>query len=309
MHKLLIILIVCSLVACSPRRPAKVDEVGNKPHRSQTKSNSRHPVRKTRKTTHKVVKGDSLYSIGFRYQKDYKTLAAINNIKPPYRIYPDQIIKLTGTAPNKVVFKPNQSNNKQTVSKGVQTKPMVSTQPVVAKKEPPQPNKTKNTPNTNTQATVAKPNNKPTTNSTANKPVKKPARKPVTVATPNNNNLKWLWPTKGKIRTTFLASNPARKGISIGGNEGQPVKAAEAGVVVYSGSGLLGYGELVIIKHNEQYLSAYGHNKSLKVKEGQAVNRGQVIAELGSSGTNVNNLHFEIRKNGKPVNPLNYVKP
>ncbi len=304
MRIVLIILVVCSLVSCAPRRPAQVDEVGNKPHRSQTKSNSRHPIRNKQNATHKVVKGDSLYSIGFRYQKDYKTLAAINNIKPPYRIYPNQIIKLTGSVPDKVVFKPSKpANNKPT--KGVQTKPMVSNQPVIAKKTTPQSSK----PKSNNQANVSQQSTTKVTQKPTPKPTNKPVKKPVKVATPNNTNLKWLWPTQGKIRTTFLASNPARKGISIGGKEGQPVKAAEAGVVVYSGNGLLGYGELVIIKHNDQYLSAYGHNKALNVKEGQTVTRGQVIAQLGSSGTNVNNLHFEIRKNGKPVNPLSYVKP
>ena len=300
MRVLLISILVFSLWSCAPRRPAKVDEVGAKPHRTQTKSNARHPLRDKQQTTHKVVKGDSLYSIGFRYQKDYQTLAAINNIKPPYRIYPNQIIKLTGPA-QKVVFKPTDSNNSV-----VQTKPITNNQPITAKPEALN-NKKPTTNKVTQQKPVAEPSNKPTVKPPIkNKP---PAKKPVVVATPNNTNLNWLWPTNGKIRTTFLASNPARKGISIGGQEGQAVKAAEAGVVVYSGNGLLGYGELIIIKHNEAYLSAYGHNKANKVKEGQSVSRGEVIAELGSTGTNVNNLHFEIRKNGKPVNPLNYVKP
>ena len=307
MRVLLVMLLLMGLWSCTPRRPAVVDEVKSKPHRSQTKSNARHVPKKQSATTHKVVKGDSLYSIGFRYQKDYKTLAAINNIKPPYRIYPNQIIRLTGPEPSKKVFKPSQQKSNNTV----QTQPLIGNQPISAQasttkpaaQQPKAQPKTQATTQTNTQA-----NNKPP-NQTSTPASKPPARKPVVVNTPTNSNLKWLWPTQGKIRTTFLASNPARKGISIGGQEGQPVKAAEAGVVVYSGNGLLGYGELVIIKHNEQYLSAYGHNKSLKVKEGESVTRGQIIAELGSTGTNVNNLHFEIRKNGQPVNPLNYVRP
>lgn len=292
---------IISLLACAPRRPAKVDEIGTKPHRTYSKSNTRHVPKNTKPTTHRVIKGDSLYSIGFRYQVDYKTLAQINNIKPPYRIYPNQILKLN--APQGKVFKPSKNTT-------VQTKPMASNKPITAKVD--------TQPKANNKQSIK--NNKKTTQAVNKTPKqvnkvptkvasKPPAKKPVPVKTPNNTNLNWLWPTQGKIRTTFLASNPARKGISIGGKEGQPVKAAEAGVVVYSGNGLLGYGELVIIKHNESYLSAYGHNRTLKVKEGQTVTRGQVIAELGSSGTNVNNLHFEIRKNGKPVNPLNYVKP
>jgi lipoprotein NlpD len=298
MRSLLIICLLFSLVACAPRRPAKVDEVSAKPHRTQNRSSSRHPVRTQQQPgQYTVVKGDSLYSIGFRYQVDYKKLAAINGISPPYRIYPGQVLQIKGsvsTASQTVRTQPLKSNPKvnpqNTIKKPTDKKTVTQQQPKT------------------TQQTVKKPANKP-----ANKPTSqttsKPASKPVVTSATNNTNLKWLWPTDGKIRSTFLASNPARKGISIGGKEGQPVKAAEAGVVVYSGNGLLGYGELVIIKHNDQFLSAYGHNKSLKVKEGESVSRGQVIAELGSSGTNVNNLHFEIRKNGKPVNPLDYVKP
>lgn len=309
MRVLLISILVISLMSCAPRRPAKVDEIGAKPHRTQTKSNARHPIRDKQKSTHKVVKGDSLYSIGFRYQKDYQTLAVINNINSPYRIYPGQTIKLNGPV-QKVVFKPTSSDTGV-----VQTKPIVNNQPLTAKTEPLTNNKP-TTPTVTQQKPATEPTKQPSQTPPAKKPTvkqpvtnKPPAKKPMVLTTPNNTNLKWLWPTNGKIRTTFLASNPARKGISIGGQEGQAVKAAEAGVVVYSGNGLLGYGELIIIKHNDAYLSAYGHNKSLKAKEGQTVNRGETIAELGSTGTNINNLHFEIRKNGKPVNPLNYVKP
>ena len=302
MRNLILLLIILNLIACAPRRPAKVDEIGNKPHRSYSQSNSRHARTSNQQSSHVVVKGDSLYSIGFKHQIDYKTLAAINNINPPYRIYPKQVIKLQADS-NKVVFKPTSSST-------VQTKPISNNPPIVAKTDPIKP-ATTNKPATDNKA---KPVIEPTTNQpkvTPTKPtVEQPtANKPMVITTPTNTDLKWLWPTQGNIRTTFLASNPARKGISIGGKEGQDVKATEAGVVVYSGNGLLGYGELIIIKHNDSYLSAYGHNKVLKVKEGQTVTRGQVIAELGSTGTNVNNLHFEIRKNGQPVNPLNYVKP
>lgn len=309
MRSLLLIILITSLCSCAPRRPAQVDEVGVNSNRTQNKLNNTSSSPDGIQTTHRVVKGDSLYSIGFRYQKDYKTLAAINNINPPYRIYPNQILKLTGSTKqsNKVVFKPG---SKTTNNDVVQTKPITSNQPITATTEPlkdsQQPETqtiTQSGPTTTSEPVVKAPTIKVPQ---SNKP---PAKKPLPVTTPNNTNLQWLWPTNGKIRSTFLASNPARKGISIGGKEGQAVKAAEAGVVVYSGNGLLGYGELIIIKHNEIYLSAYGHNKSLKVREGQSVNRGDTIADLGSTGTNVNNLHFEIRKNGKPVNPLNYVKP
>ncbi|TVP59115.1 MAG: peptidase M23, partial [Halomonadaceae bacterium] len=97
------------------------------------------------------------------------------------------------------------------------------------------------------------------------------------------------------------------KGVDIGGDEGDPVKAAAAGNVVYAGSGLLGYGKLIIVNHNSQYLSAYAHNRKILVNEGDRVSRGQQIAEMGDTGTNRVKLHFEIRKNGDPVDPQQYL--
>jgi len=126
-------------------------------------------------------------------------------------------------------------------------------------------------------------------------------------AVKRHGNLTWSWPAKGKLIARFSAKSPANKGIDIGGSLGESVTAAAAGSVVYAGSGLLGYGNLVIIKHNEQFLSAYAHNKRLLVKENQPVKAGQSIAEIGSSGTDKVKLHFEIRHQGKPVNPMLYL--
>lgn len=117
----------------------------------------------------------------------------------------------------------------------------------------------------------------------------------------------WVWPTQGRVMNGYRPDAPGKKGIDISGKKGQPVKAAAAGKVVYSGSGLVGYGRLIIIKHNETLLSAYGHNSKLLVSEGDYVKAGQEIANMGSSGTDRTQLYFEIRKNGKPVNPLRYL--
>ncbi|MCK5353572.1 MAG: peptidoglycan DD-metalloendopeptidase family protein [Methyloprofundus sp.] len=117
--------------------------------------------------------------------------------------------------------------------------------------------------------------------------------------------LHWNWPVKGQILRGFYATG--NKGIDIAGSVGQKIKAARSGIVVYSGSGLAGYGKLLIIKHNYLYLSAYAHNRRLLVKEGQKVKKGQSIAEMGVGVNAKPSLHFEIRKNGKPVNPLNYL--
>jgi lipoprotein NlpD len=131
------------------------------------------------------------------------------------------------------------------------------------------------------------------------------AAQPVVV--PTDSPFRWQWPADGTLASAFLAGEPTRQGIDIAGQAGQPVRAAADGVVVYSGSGLVGYGELVIVKHNDAWLSAYGHNRARLVNEGQLVKAGQQIAEMGHSGAARDMLHFEIRYNGKPVDPLSYL--
>jgi len=131
--------------------------------------------------------------------------------------------------------------------------------------------------------------------------------RPAPTPVPPSSPFAWRWPTQGALLSRFVAGEPTRQGIDVGGNGGQPVLAAADGVVVYSGSGLVGYGELVIVKHNAQWLSAYGHNRARLVNEGQVVKAGQQIAEMGHSGAARDMLHFEIRYNGKPVDPLRYL--
>jgi lipoprotein NlpD len=123
-----------------------------------------------------------------------------------------------------------------------------------------------------------------------------------------DDKIDWLWPASGKIVTGFSDTGNL-KGIDIAGKAGQPVVASAAGKVVYAGTGLRGYGKLVIVKHNNTYLSAYAHNRDLLVKEGQQVTRGQKIAEMGNTDSDEVKLHFEIRKLGKPVDPLKYLPP
>lgn len=145
-------------------------------------------------------------------------------------------------------------------------------------------------------------------NTVRSPPPRKPAATPkAPVAAPVATSFGWRWPVDGPLLGTYLAGEPTRQGIDIGGREGAPVRSAADGVVVYSGSGLVGYGELIIVKHDEQWLSAYGHNRKRLVDEGQAVKAGQQIAELGHSGAARDMLHFEIRYNGKPVDPLRYL--
>nr|WP_165312269.1 peptidoglycan DD-metalloendopeptidase family protein [Vibrio ziniensis]QIH42708.1 peptidoglycan DD-metalloendopeptidase family protein [Vibrio ziniensis] len=132
--------------------------------------------------------------------------------------------------------------------------------------------------------------------------------KTVSKPTPQNDKVdKWLWPTKGRVVKNFSAGDQGNKGIDIAGQRGQSITSTAAGTVVYSGNALRGYGNLIIVKHNEHYLSAYAHNDQLLVKEGQSVRAGQKIATMGSSGTNSVRLHFEIRYQGKSVNPKRYL--
>ena len=120
----------------------------------------------------------------------------------------------------------------------------------------------------------------------------------------SNSKLKWIWPTKGKVVSTFSIRDPGRRGIDIVGRKGQAINAAATGRVVYSGSGLRGYGNLIILKHNDTYFSAYAHTENVVVKENEKVKLGQRIADMGNTSSEKTKLHFEIRRNGKPVNPL-----
>ncbi len=138
--------------------------------------------------------------------------------------------------------------------------------------------------------------------STAPRPVT-----PTPVAAPVNSGISWRWPAEGALVGRFVAGETTKQGVDIAGSSGQAVRAAGPGVVVYSGAGLVGYGELIIIKHNDQWLSAYGHNRKRLVNEGQSVKAGDQIAEMGRTGTSRDMLHFEIRYNGKPVDPLLYL--
>ncbi|WP_445354779.1 peptidoglycan DD-metalloendopeptidase family protein [Microbulbifer sp. EKSA008] len=217
-------------------------------------------------THHTVGKGDTLYSIAWRYGKDFRQLAAINGIRSPYQIYPGQRIRLTGSVP---------------------TKSTASTQ----KKQ---------------KAPVARAKPKTTQTTTAKKSLT-PSPKRQSTASRRSGSVNWRWPAKGKVISHFRSGDPLRKGVDIAGEKGESVLAAADGTVIYAGSALRGYGKLLIVKHNEVYLSAYAHNHRLLVKEGSRVKAGQRIAELGSSGTDRNKLHFEIRKNGQPVDPLAYL--
>jgi lipoprotein NlpD len=266
----IIILIVCGVVAgCAAPPPAQISDRDQPPTRrldggqGGTSSAARPAAQQVpipRSAEHQVNRGETLYSIAWRYGLDYRTLARHNGIAPPYTIYPSQRLRL---------------------DVGQRPAPAPAAVPSVASTPPP--------------ATVARSENR----------TPEPAQ-PARVATPAGA-VDWRWPAPGRILVPFNGNNGLNKGIDIDGNLGQPVLAAAAGEVVYAGSGLRGYGKLLIIKHNQNYLSAYAHNQHLLVQEGDVVKVGQRVADMGSSGTDRVKLHFEIRRDGTPVDPMRYL--
>ncbi len=148
----------------------------------------------------------------------------------------------------------------------------------------------------------------PASGTVAARPARRaPAPKRVVPPPSNDPSPKWVWPTRGRIVAEFNGGEGSGTGLAIAGKSGQAVRAAAAGRVVYSGGGLIGYGQLIIVKHNDTYLSAYGHNASLLVREGETIRQGQRIATMGEGPGLEPRLHFEIRRNGKPVNPRQFL--
>jgi lipoprotein NlpD len=283
-----------------------------------------------------VQKGDTLYGIAFNYGLDYRELAELNGIENPALIQVGQSIRLF-PAENKSVALPAPVETKplgeivQPAHTGgdriVKTQPKIVKLPYsdqalaqIARGEVATAAVTAPTaipvlptvpiPSVATKPAEVKPESQVVVAS-APKPAvsKEGAAAQVKVSQPatgEDEALEWVLPTNGKLVAEFSES-ANRKGVDLAGKIGQPVIASAAGKVVYSGSGLRGYGKLIIIKHNKTYLSAYAHNDHILVKEGQAVEKGQKIAEMGNSDTDQPKLHFEIRRYGKPVDPAKFL--
>lgn len=234
------------------------------------------PIPTHRIQRHVVAPGETLYSIALRYDMDYKKLAQVNRLGQKNQIHAGQVLSLDLSS-----YTPPPP-------------PQAKVQPRVPSSQPhvqgPQNNGQKARPTVG-----AVPENRTI------------EAKPSPATSVSSGSIKWQWPVNGKVVDGFNPSAGLNKGIDIQGKLGEPVVAAADGEVVYSGTGLRGYGKLLIVKHNEQYLSAYAHNRVLLVAEGDRVKAGQKIAEVGFSGTNTAKLHFEIRRDGKPVNPLQYL--
>lgn len=253
--------------------------------------------------TYTVRKGDTPYLIAYIAGKDINELLALNNLSDNSQLKVGQVLKLgnnTTTTVSAPAPAPQPVEPEVTYTSAPNGTAYGSdgtvTGPVKAGTGTAQPSVT---------ATVA---TAPAVTATVSSTPKVTVTTSTTTsAAPAVSSIKWQWPTEGRVISGFSSAEGGNKGLDIAGAKGQAVKAAAAGKVVYAGNALQGYGNLIIIKHNDDFLSAYAHNDSIKVKEQQNVKAGQTIATLGSTGTNSNKLHFEIRYHGKSVDPARYL--
>ncbi len=257
------------LSACASRTtPAPVSSLSSDPTSYSRKINLSG-------NSYRVKRGDTLYSIAFSANMDVRELAKLNNLSPPYTIFPDQKIDLV----------PDLKKNKKAQKYRTQIK-----------------KSTKNNQKNNIQ--LKKELDKPKQREYVRKQV---SRKVERSTSAKSVNLKWFWPAQGKVTRRFSIKENGYKGLEISNKLATPVKAAADGSVVYAGDALRGYGKLIIVKHNDDYLSAYAHNSRLLVKEKQEVKAGQKIAEMGNSDSPVTALRFEIRYRGQAVNPAKFL--
>jgi lipoprotein NlpD len=276
-----LVMLTVVLVACSAQKPAPVVD------RSSTAAAPAAPPlapiapatggREARDGIYTVQRGDTLYSIAHVFGVDYRDLARWNGLTDPSLLAAGQALRIAPPADSSGVTVTPIAPSSTTE---VRPLPGPGAPPVGAAPLPP--------------GTPAKPEIKPET---------RPEAKPV----PADTAVSFQWPASGKLIEGF--EEPRNKGIDIAGNEGDPVSAAADGEIVYVGSALRGYGNLVIVKHTDDFISAYAHNRLILVKQGQAVKRGQRIAEIGKSDADRPKLHFEIRRQGKPVDPVRYLPP
>lgn len=265
---------------------------------------------------YQVEKGDTLYFIAYITDKDVRDLIRFNRLKSPYVIYPGQRLKLWGPS-HQTGHKNKKSNNNNKLSSASPAKVVsvakssasAPAQPQSPKNQPASLPKTAKKVDQNQKITYSKQESKENVNKASSASDKSSAGRDISAKTASNAKVSsWLWPTKGKVIRGFSSVENGNKGLDITGRMGQPIKASANGFVVYAGNALRGYGNLVIIKHNDVYLSAYAHNQKLLVKEGQSVKAGQTIATMGRIDANSEpTLHFEIRYQGKSVNPSRYL--
>ncbi|MAT51567.1 MAG: peptigoglycan-binding protein LysM [Porticoccaceae bacterium] len=255
---------------------------------------------------HVVSRGETLHTIAWRYELDYQALASLNDLSPPYRIRPGQRLRLS-------------EHRGFVTASGARAVPVtsqpVSAEPVVV--EPVQPAQSVKEPDI-AEEELAVVETSPTLSPPAPETPAPEVTKPADAVAPSGpavasaggtrsvNGIEWGWPVNGTVTREYDASRKF-KGVNIHAATGSPVVASADGEVVYAGSGLRGYGQLIILKHNDTYLSAYAHNKRILVAENQKIVQGDVIAEVGGDPADPTRLYFEIREHGKPIDPEQFL--
>ena len=272
-------------------RPAPVSANKNpRPHPATPPASVSDEPKADARGTYTVRKGDTLLRIALDFGQNYRDLVAWNNLADPDDIKVGQVLRVT--SPDR--------NGSAIAGTNPITMPGADKTPAPPKKTTPRGDKKAYSEGGLADAKDDNPGVNP-------KAVERPSG-PVagsTVTASDDEKLSWMWPSDGKIIATF--DEGKNKGIDIAGKLGQQVMAAGSGKVMYAGSGIRGYGNLVIVKHSNSLLSAYAHNRTIVVKEGQSVTKGQVIAEMGDSDADTVKLHFEIRQQGKPVDPSKFL--
>jgi lipoprotein NlpD len=300
------IVMMALIAGCAARGPAPVTE-RMAPPAPVAEAPSPAPEAPPEKPipTHAVKRGETLASIALQYGLDYRELAAWNNIVNPNRLETGRILVLsapTGAAPIAAPV----TTPLVTAGPPIEARPLANSPTLKV-----EPRATKVPFSDRAAAQMGSAESGPSPLAADAPPPIVAVAPPIAPAPPpaaeekasgtDKEDVDWMWPAKGRVLAQF---SDAAKGMDIAGRKGAPVVAAASGRVVYAGAGLRGYGKLVIIKHNETWLSAYAHNDNILVKEQQDVRKGQKIAEMGSSDTDQVKLHFEVRRQGKPVDPV-----
>lgn len=310
---LLLSISLCVLSACTtvPNQAPVIDRttpmVTAPPARQPSPSEDAQKEREER-GLYTVKKGDTLIRIALDHGQNYRDLVTWNNLTNPNDIKVDQVLR---------VQPPESVGGVQTVAVPQPGTAEVKPEPVPKKTGP----RGEKKPWSEGALAELQRGDEGSTTAAAGKPAPARSERPVAVAaaapaapapaapavqlSAEDRELTWAWPSEGRVIATF--DEGKNKGIDIAGKAGQQVLAAGAGKVMYAGSGIRGYGNLVIVKHSNSLLSAYAHNRTILVKEGQSVNKGQMIAEMGDSDTDAVKLHFEIRQQGKPVDPSKFL--
>lgn len=318
------------LIGCTSSPPAPViDRTPAKKSAPLAKPIEKAPIgheKDWRPDGYTVKKGDTLYSIGLQYGFDYHEIAQANNIPPPYNIHIGQFLDFKSlkagdktTAPTVPAATPQTEGGVVVIPLQTDTTPTDSSKLPPLEAAAPLLTEPKAIREPYSELAMAAPPAKPKTEkpaelgkvqetgrASASEPSLQPDTSKTAISSDEEDAVDWGWPTNGKVIANFNEGS-GTKGIDIGGSPGQPITAAAAGKVIYSGADLRGYGKLVIIKHNKTYLSVYAHNSQILVKEGQQVSKGQKIAEMGNTDADRVKLHFEIRKQGKSVDPAKHL--